>query len=194
MIRRDIAEEPHPRRETCRLCGSGDLLKVLSLTTTPLANAFVGPGDLGRQQPVYPLDVHLCNSCAHLQLLDVVDPAVLYEHYVYVSGTSPVFVRHFKDYARYLIAAFHPPADGLVVDIGSNDGTLLRQFKESGCRVLGVDPAHEISERTQASGIPVIVDFFSPQLAERIRAAHGAADASSLPTMSSRTSTISRAS
>ena len=163
------------RRETCRLCGSRDLLKVLSLAPTPLANAFVGPDDLACEQQLYPLDVHFCNTCAHLQLLDVVDPAVLYEHYVYVSGTSPVFVRHFKDYAGYVIDAFRPPADGLVVDIGSNDGTLLRQFMESGRRVLGVDPAREISEKTRASGIPVVIDFFNAALAERIRAEHGTA-------------------
>lgn len=162
-------------RETCRLCGSVDLVKVLSLAPTPLANAFVGADELGREQQLYPLDVHFCNACAHLQLLDVVDPAVLYEHYVYVSGTSPVFVRHFKDYAGYVIDAFHPPADGLVVDIGSNDGTLLRQFMESGRRVLGVDPARAISEKTQASGIPVVIDFFNAQLADRVRAEHGAA-------------------
>ncbi len=162
-------------RNTCRLCSSGDLLKVLSLAPTPLANAFVGPDELGRAQQFYPLDVHFCNACAHLQLLDVVDPTVLYEHYVYVSGTSPVFVRHFKDYAGYVIDAFAPPADGLVVDIGSNDGTLLRQFRESGRRVLGVDPAREISEKTRASGIPVVIDFFNAKLADHIRAEHGAA-------------------
>ncbi len=165
----------YTHRETCRLCGSRDLLKVLSLAPTPLANAFVGPGELGREQPLYPLDVHFCNACAHLQLLDVVDPAVLYEHYVYVSGTSPVFVRHFKDYAGYVIGTFHLPADGLVVDIGSNDGTLLRPFMESGRRVLGVDPARAIAEKAQASGIPVIVDFFNAQLADRIRVEHGPA-------------------
>jgi SAM-dependent methyltransferase len=86
-----------------------------------------------------------------------------------------VFVRHFEEYAAYVIDKFNPASDGLVLDIGSNDGTLLRFFMESGRRVLGVDPAQEISEKTQASGIPVVVDFFSPTLADCIRAEQGPA-------------------
>lgn len=163
------------RRDSCRLCGGQDVINTLSLAPTPLANEFVTKEAVGRKQKYYPLDVFFCNGCGHMQLLDVVDPATLYEHYVYVSGTSPVFVRHFEDYAKYVIDSFHPAADGLVVDIGSNDGTLLRFFKESGRRVLGVDPAQEISEKTQASGIPVIVDFFNPKLAGLVRGEHGPA-------------------
>ena len=162
-------------RETCRLCTSRNVSKVFSLAPTPLANAFVTADKLARKQELYPLDVWFCNDCGHLQLLDVVDPTVLYEHYVYVSGTSPVFVKHFKDYAAYVIDNFHPAPAGLVVDIGSNDGTLLQFFMDSGRRVLGVDPAQEISEKTRASGISVIVDYFNPTLADRIRADHGAA-------------------
>lgn len=162
-------------RETCRLCGRRDLENAFSLAPTPLANAFVKEDELGHEQERYPLDVYFCSNCAHLQLLDIVDPMVLYEHYVYVSGTSPVFVRHFKDYVAFVIDNFHPAQGGLVVDIGANDGTLLRFFKESGRRVLGVDPAREISEFTNASGIPVIVDFFNPKLADRILGEHGAA-------------------
>ena len=130
---------------------------------------------LVEHQPLFPLDLFLCLSCGHVQLLDVIDPIVLYEHYVYVSGTSPVFVRHFKEYADYVIGAFQPDGEALVVDIGANDGTLLHFLKGSGLRVLGVDPAREITERTIASGIPIVNDFFTPKLAEHIRSEHGAA-------------------
>ena len=164
------------RRSTCRLCGSADVSKVLSLAPTPLANAFVTSEALQKEQSRYPLDLFLCAHCGHAQLLDVIDPVVLYEHYVYVSGTSPVFVRHFKEYADYVTANFGLPADALVVDIGANDGTLLRFFRESGLRVLGVDPAREIAGRTIAAGIPIVNDFFTLALAERIRVEHGAAN------------------
>ena len=119
-------------RETCRLCTLRNVSKVFSLAPTPLANAFVKADQLDREQELYPLNVWLCNDCGHLQLLDVVDPVMLYEHYVYVSGTSPIFVKHFKQYAEYVINNFHPAPAGLVVDIGSNDGTLLRFFKDRG--------------------------------------------------------------
>ena len=164
------------RRANCRLCASTDLTNVFSLAPTPLANAFVTREALGRKQQLYPLDIFFCMGCGHLQLLDVIDPVALYEHYVYVSGTSPVFVHHFRDYADYVHEKFKPPADGLVVDIASNDGTLLRFFKDQGRRILGVDPAQEIAEQAVSSGIPTIVDFFSPRLADRIAAEHGQAN------------------
>ena len=163
------------RRTTCRLCAGSDLEQVLALGATPLANAFVPREALSVPQPTYPLDVYLCRACAHAQLLDVVDPAVLYKDYVYVSGTSPVFVRHFQDYAREIVERFRIPAQGLVVEIGSNDGTLLRFFKEHGLRVLGVDPAESITRNAVDSGIDAIVGFFTPALAREIRRERGPA-------------------
>ena len=85
------------RRSTCRLCGSTDLTNVFSLAPTPPANAFVGPDQLDQTQATFPLDIFFCQDCSHLQLLDVVDPAELFRNYVYVSGTSPSFVKHFED-------------------------------------------------------------------------------------------------
>ncbi len=155
-------------RSDCRLCGSGDLTEVLSLTPTPPANAFVGEDDLGREQAVFPLDVFMCESCGHVQLLDVVDPAVLFESYVYVSGTSPVFVRHFENYAGTVIERFRPDPGSLVLDIGSNDGTLLGFFNRAGYRVLGVDPARDIAAEATARGIETRTAFFTPDLAAAI--------------------------
>lgn len=164
------------RRTTCRLCSGTDLEKVLALGHIPLANAFVRREELAEVQPTYPLDVYLCRRCAHAQLLDVVDPTVLYRDYVYVSGTSPVFVRHFEDYAQYVIDRFAPPANGRVVEIGSNDGTLLRCFKRAGLQVLGIDPAERITRGTIESGIDAVVGFFTPELAREVRRDRGPAD------------------
>jgi hypothetical protein len=163
------------RRHDCRLCGSTALSLVLQLEPTPLANALVPRSQLGEPQPVFPLDVFLCDDCKHLQLLDVIDRRVLYEHYVYVSGTSPVFVEHFRQYADSLLARYASEQGILAVDIGSNDGTLLSFFKQAGCRVLGVDPALEIAADANSRGIPTIVDFFSPKLATQIVEKHGTA-------------------
>jgi len=163
------------RRETCRLCGGRDVRRVLSLTPTPPANAFVGEAAKDKAQACFPLDVFFCAGCAHVQLLDVVDPRLLFENYVYVSGTSPVFVRHFADYAQAVIARFRPDPGSLVVDIGSNDGTLLREFKRRGMTVLGVDPARDIAARATAAGIETIAGFFTPALAADIRRRFGPA-------------------
>src|SRR5579871_2440171 len=110
------------RRTNCRLCSSDDLALAFSLAPTPPANAFVSADHLNESQEVFPLDVFFCRACTHLQLLDVVDPSVLFERYVYVSGTSPVFVRHFEKLTDDLAGLAGPLAGKLVVDIGSNDG------------------------------------------------------------------------
>ncbi|MBL6945534.1 MAG: class I SAM-dependent methyltransferase [Rhodospirillales bacterium] len=167
--------QPLRRRTTCRLCGGNDLEKVLALTPTPPANAFVSVEQLSEEQPVFPLDLFMCRACGHVQMLDVVDPAALFENYVYVSGTSPVFVRHFEDYANTLIDRFDPPAGSLVVDIGSNDGTLLRFFQNAGLRTLGIDPATEIARKATADGIETWDTFFGAEVAGQITVQKGRA-------------------
>ena len=163
------------RRETCRLCGARDFAHVLSLTPTPPANAFVPADRLDVPQPAFPLDLFFCRACAHVQLLDVVDPGVLFADYVYVSGTSRVFVEHFRRYAEAMIREHLPAPPALVVDVGSNDGTLLRHFAGRGYTVVGVDPARKIAEQATASGIPTLPGFFTPDVAARLRDRHGAA-------------------
>ncbi len=163
------------RRDTCRLCGSRDLGLVLQLTPTPPANAFVPASALSQAQETFPLDVFFCRSCGHVQLLDVVDPGVLFENYVYVSGTSPAFVAHFQRYAEDMISHLGLKPGDLVIDIGSNDGTLLRFFKKAGMRVLGIDPAKQIAADATAAGIPTLPEFFTGDVAARIVAEHGPA-------------------
>ncbi len=163
----------HHRRATCRLCGGTRLTEVLSLAPTPPANAFVDRP--GVAQPNFPLDVFFCEECSHVQLLDVVDPDVLFSDYIYESGTTPVFVRHFQGYAADLVGEFALPRGALAVDIGSNDGTLLRFLKEAGLDVLGIDPAREIARRTTEAGIETVPAFFTVELARELRAARGEA-------------------
>ena len=163
-----MTDETCRRRDTCRLCGGGDLTLVLALTPTPPANAFVDKALKAQPQACFPLDVFFCETCKHVQLLDVVDPAKLFEKYVYVSGTSPSFVKHFDDYAAALTNRFSPDDGGLAVDIGSNDGTLLAAFQKRGLRGLGIDPARDIAARATGAGVETIAEFFSFGLAEKI--------------------------
>jgi len=170
-----VSLNPCSRRQSCRLCGESELTLAFSLTPTPPANAFVPEEQLGEDQPVFPLDLFFCEGCKHLQLLDVVDPEILFRDYVYVSGTSVSFVKHFEDYANYCIDRFKPEPGALVVDIGSNDGTLLRFFEASNYRVLGIDPAKKIAAEATKNGIETWADFFDLALGERILKEHGAA-------------------
>ena len=159
---------PLTHRDTCRLCGGAGLSRVLSLTPTPPANAFVTKDELEVEQACYPLDLFFCESCAHVQLLDVVDPRVLFENYVYVSGTSPVFVKYLGDQARSVASRFGLGTGDLALEIGSNDGTLLKAYRDGGLSVLGIDPARDIAARASASGIETWPEFFGPALADRV--------------------------
>jgi SAM-dependent methyltransferase len=163
------------RRATCRLCDSGDLSLVLSLTPTPPANAFVTVDALDTLQECFPLDLHLCGACGHLQLLHVLDPSLLFADYVYVSGTSPSFVAHFEEYAASIMETYQPPPGALVVDIGSNDGTLLRFFQQAGMAVQGVDPARDIAKAACEAGIETLNAFFDAALSAQISEDKGAA-------------------
>ncbi len=165
-----LTRAPVRRRSDCRLCGSHRLDLVLVLGSTPLANAFVGPAERSKPQDSFPLDVHLCSECGHVQLLDIVDPELLFRDYVYVSSTSPVFVDHFRRYAESMLSLMQLPKGSAVIEIGSNDGTLLRFFKDAGMRVLGIDPARRIAAEASASGIETLPEFFDRPLAERFRA------------------------
>lgn len=159
----------------CRLCKSECLEGFLDLGAQPPANAFLRKEDFPKEE-YYPLRVGLCRSCAFVQLMDIVDPDTLFRDYVYVSSTSSVFVKHFEEYAKFIDERFHVQNE-LVVDIGSNDGILLKPFKELGAVVLGIDPARSIAAKAASEGIETIPEFFTEKMAKEIAASHGNAKA-----------------
>ena len=165
------------QRKDCRICQSSYLEKVVELTPTPPGNNFLSKDQIGTKEKEYPLELHFCNNCCHVQLGHVVSPSLLFQNsYSYVSGTSPVFVNHLSEYAEYVIDLFDLEKSSLIVDIGSNDGTCLSFFKNMGMRVLGVDPAKEIANIANSKGIKTINDFFSFTLAKSIFEEYGQAD------------------
>ena len=169
-------QTPDIRQATmCRNCKGHDLQKVISLGSTPPANAFLKKEELGLSEKSFPLEVYFCIDCGFMQLIDIVSPELLYRNYVYVSSTSPSFVAHFKRFAQHAVAKLGMGKTSLVVDIGSNDGILLRPFKEEGMRVLGIDPATKIAELATKNGVTTIPEFFTPELAKRIVRDHGTA-------------------
>jgi len=163
------------RRDTCRLCGGRDLQLVFQLAPSAIGDAYVPATKLDRVQERYPIDLFLCKDCGLSQLLDVIAPEVLYADYIYMTTSSLGLGGHFERYANEVVDRIRPPAGSLVVDIGSNDGTLLGFFKARGMRVLGVDPAREIARAARDAGLETLPDFFTPALAQRIRRGRGPA-------------------
>ncbi len=164
-------------RSDCRMCGHERLAKVWSFGKTPLANNYLTPQEVaaGQAEPLAPLEVYKCEDCHLVQMRDVVDPKVLFGNYLYVSSTSPAFVAHFEEYAKALIDRFHLTEKDLVVDVGSNDGVLLKPLQALGVRVLGVEPAQNIAGEANNHGIPTVAEFFLPAVAEKLKETYGSA-------------------
>lgn len=155
-------------RDDCRFCASKDLERVLKLSPTPLADSYIPSELVGVPQPSYPLDLYLCRNCGLSQLLDIVNPEIIYRDYIYVTTSSMGLNSHFKGYVDEVIARINPAKGSRVVDIGSNDGTLLQCFKEKGMEVLGIEPAKEIAKNAMKSGIETWPCFFNSEVARKI--------------------------
>jgi len=161
------------RRDHCRLCDSKKLDLALPIKPSPIADAYISASKLGKPQELYPLDLYLCGDCGHIQNIDVVNPEVLFRDYLFTTSSSSGLVAHFKQYAADVVSGFSVKPGSLVVEIGSNDGSLLRNFKEQGLKVLGIDPARDIVKRATDSGVETLPEFFTASLAARIRNEYG---------------------
>ena len=166
----------HVIRRTCRICGGRDLDVILDLGSTPLANAFIAPERAADPEPHYPLAAALCLRCGQVQLTVVVDPGTMFRNYLYASSASAPSLPHFADYAHEIADRFAPQGS-LVVEIGSNDGVLLRPLVERGINVLGIEPATMIAANANDSGLRTWNTFFSSEVARRAREAFGPAKA-----------------
>jgi hypothetical protein len=177
-LERPIGESARPglrRRTSCRACDGSRLEQFLSLGPTPLANSFLrSPHDFAAERS-YPLDVYVCRECWLVQLLDVVDPELLFRDYIYVTGTSETIAAHNRWYAETVTQLLGLTADDLVVEVASNDGSLLRRFRDFGSRTLGVEPASNIAAQANAEGLETVNEFFNSELARRLREGYGPA-------------------
>jgi hypothetical protein len=162
-------------RLTCRLCGQKQLVNVLHFEPIPLPDEYVPASKINEFQPVFPLDLVLCKHCGHVQLSEVVFPEVIYKNYIYETVSSLGLVDHFSRYAMDTILTIKPKSNSLIVDIGSNDGTLLRVFKNMKMKVLGVDPAIEIAREASKKGVETLPEFFTTKLSKQILQKYGPA-------------------
>jgi len=161
---------------TCRMCRSENLYRFLDLGFMPPADEFLRKEQLGYPRTYYPLDVMMCRSCGLAQLGYVVSPEILYRHdYPYEASTTRTGRDHFARFAAETVARFGLGTRDLVIDVGSNVGVLLGNFKANGARILGIDPAANIVRIAEKNGIPTVNELFSADIATRIRNEHGKA-------------------
>lgn len=178
QVRKKSAARPSVyRRNTCRLCDSREIVSALKLAATPPGDIYLPEERKDEEQPVFPLELALCRACGFVQLFDVVDPDLLYGSYIYVTQSSPGLPEHFKKYAESALKRLSLPEGGFLVEFGSNDGTLLRCFRERGLEVLGVDPAAAVASAASEAGVETLNAYFDSGVARRIRENYGPADA-----------------
>ena len=131
------------KKKNCVLCFSEKLRKVLDFKKTPLANSY--KKNLNIKELYFPLSCVLCKKCGHLQLSHLVNPKMIFENYLYVSGTSKILKKHFVDYAKKMISMFNLSSKSRILDIACNDGTFLEYFKNRKFKnVVGVEPARNL--------------------------------------------------
>lgn len=161
--------------ECCQICGHEALDEVLSLGYMPPVNQMVPIGQVPRQQPWFPTRLLHCRNCELVQLGLAVDPVIIFPpEYPYTSGTTRILRDNFADLQRESAAMLGLGSEDLVVDIGSNDGTLLSNFQGGGQRVLGIEPT-DVGDIANARGIPTLKRYFGVEVAREVKREHGPA-------------------
>lgn len=150
----------------CRAC-QYRLTPFFSLGNIPLVNSFLKEKDIPKEKK-YDLSVGFCENCYLVQLTQTISPKKLFTDYIYLSGTSKLFVEHARKQADSLTKKLHLTKKSFILEIASNDGTQLQFYKEKGMKILGVDPAKNIAKIANKNKIPTIPEFFNYNFAKKL--------------------------
>ena len=160
---------------SCQICGAKGLDLVLSLGHQPIVQEYLTKRGLHEPEVTYPLNLVRCDACGLLQLDYIPDPKVVFPpHYPYRTGLTNMLIRNFRELAVILERDYPWRKGSLIVDIGSNDGTLLQGFKDKGMTVLGVEPTGA-AKAANTNKIKTIEGFFDATTAKNIVNEYGEA-------------------
>lgn len=158
----------------CQICSNENLFKFLSLGNHPPSDRFLKQEDLNKKEPKYPLEVSFCVDCKLVQLTHAVDPLILFtDSFVYTTGSSGELVKNFSELVSNLTEKFNLSSGDFVIDIGSNDGTLLSNYPKE-IKVLGIDPS-ESAKLAKEKNIPTLREFFNELTAKKVSLEYGKA-------------------
>ena len=160
----------------CRICGNKYLKKFLSLGKTPLANHFLTKEQIKEEEKSFPLEICFCENCKLVQLTYIVPPELMFKNYVYLSSTTRTFQMHFSKMAEDISGEFNLNEKSLAVDIGSNDGILLKGFQKMNVQTIGVEPAANVAKLAEENGVETINSFFGEKTVREIIRRKGNAD------------------
>ena len=156
-------------KQKCRICSSKNLTMILDLGKQPPANSFIDQSELNSLEHKFPLRLFWCKDCYLVQLLDIVNKEYLFKNYLYMTSASKPIVEHFKKYAQDIHQEFLQKENSpFIVEIGSNDGSLLKEFKKLDTQILGIEPAINLSDLANQSNITTKNTFFSSEISKEI--------------------------
>lgn len=161
----------------CRICNSKDLIDVIDLGKQPIPNGFLTVEHLKSKEPRYPLAVIFCNNCSLMQLKYLVEPKTMFKNYLYIPSASKTRVDYFRTMAEQVMDIGKLKKNSLVIDVGSNDGSLLVCFKNLGTKILGIDPAENLVKIATLNGVPTECGYFDSKLANKVLKKYGKAKA-----------------
>lgn len=153
---------------TCRLCDSTLTRSVVDLGVTPLANSYLRPADLEKQETAFPLHAQVCENCWLVQVPQFESTDSIFRDYAYFSSYSESWVEHARRYTEEMIRRFGLSRESFVLELASNDGYLLRHFLEREIPCLGVEPARNVAQAAIKSGVPTLAEFFDSGLGQRL--------------------------
>ncbi len=161
-------------RESCGICNGKNLLPVIDLGEMPVSNNFLPDQKSFEKEGKFPLTVSLCDNCKSFQLSHIVSPEFIFNNYSYATGASAPLVNHFHNLADEIADRHIDSPNDLVVEVGSNDGSLLLRIKDR-AKILGVDPAPNIAKEAVKNGVPTEIGFFGQKLSKDLRSKFGLA-------------------
>ena len=153
----------------CRSCGAPLEHVVVDLGVSPLCESFLRADQLDEMEAFYPLRVMVCDRCFLVQLPAYVAPTTIFSEYAYFASFSDSWLEHARQYTEEMRRSLDLGPDSLVVEVGSNDGYLLRNFVAMGVPALGIDPAENVARVAEAVGVPTLTRFFDRELAIELR-------------------------
>lgn len=151
--------EESVKNTSCMNCGGPHLEQFLDLGRQPNGNHFPGPDEVDRE-PLFPFAMTVCRDCWQVQIEEHPPVEFMFSNHPYITGVNMPVVEHFKLLVEDTLRKFPQRPHSLVIDIGANDGTLLKRFQDAGMRVLGVDPGGRTGELARESGITVCQTFW----------------------------------
>jgi len=175
-MKNNTSKEVFFKRKNCRICSSENLELALEMGVSPISEKYLIKKNLEKNSPKAPLDLYFCKNCTHIQLLHVVNPNFLWSNFTFKTSRDEKLIKHFKDIVGRITKISDLKKNDFILDVGSNDGTLLKCFFSKGFKnTLGIDPASEIVDRANKEGVKTIKGYMNIQSAEKIYSEFGKA-------------------